>query len=97
MDLFDEMSQSLQAHPSKTQILLEVEDEKNTLELALGILKTHGIHPIEYDVIQEGNPSLVLFYLSTSNMIGVVLKLTEAGFVRVKGVDSIKGVRSRNR
>ena len=97
MDIFDKMSESLQVHPSKAQILLEVEDEKNTLELALRILKAHGIHPIEYDVIQEGNPSLVLFYLSTSNMVGIVLKLTEAGFVRVKGVDSIKGVRSRNR
>jgi len=87
MDIFDEMSQSLQAHPSKAQILLEVEDEGNTLESALGILKAHGVHPIEYDVIQKGDPSFVLFYLSTNDMQEAVLKLIEAGFTRLKGVD----------
>jgi len=87
MDIFDEMSQSLQAHPSKAQILLEVEDEGNTLEKAVGILKGHEAQPIEYDVLRKGNPSFVLFYLSSNDMREAVLKLTEAGFTRLKGVD----------
>ena len=90
MDPFEEISQSLQAHPSKAQILMEVKDEGNTLESALGILKAHGVQPIEYEVIRKADPSFVLFHLSTNDMKEAVLKLTEAGFVRLKGVDSIK-------
>ena len=90
MDPFEEISRSLRAHPSKAQILLELRDEENTLEAALEILEAREVHPIEYAVIREGNPSLVLFYLSTNDMRGAVLNLTEAGFVRLKGVDAIK-------
>jgi hypothetical protein len=96
VDQFDEIAQSLHAHPSKAQILLEIEDEGSTLDEVLGILEAHVDQPIEYEVIRKGNPSLVLFYLSTNNMREAVLKLTEAGFVRLKGVDSIKGVKPRN-
>ena len=86
MDLIDEIFRSLQPHPSKAQILLEVGDEEKTLEKALGILKANGVHLIEYDVIRKGNPSFVLFYLSANDMRGVILNLTEAGFTRLKGV-----------
>ena len=96
MDPFDEISRSLQAHPSKAQILLEIEDEGKILEEALSILRAHGINSTEYNVILKGDPSLVLFYLSTNDMRDAILRLTEAGFVRLKGVDSIKGVRHKN-
>lgn len=88
MDPFDEISQSLKAHPSEAQILLEVEDKGKTLEEALGIIKGYGVHPIKYDVIRKGDPSFVLFYLSTNDMRGVALNLTEAGFTRLKGINS---------
>lgn len=88
MDPFDKICRSLQTHPSKAQILLEVEDEANTLEEALRILKTQGINRIEYDYIRKGDPSLVLFYLPTNDMRGAVLCLTEAGFTRMKGINS---------
>ena len=88
MDPIDEIFRSLQPHPSKAQILLEVEDEGKTLEEALGIIKGYGVHPIKYDVIRKGDPSFVLFYLSTNDMRGVALKLTEAGFNRLKAVSS---------
>ena len=88
MDIFDKMSESLQVHPSKAQILLEVEDEGNTLEKALGILETNEVQPIEYDFIRKGDSSFVLFYLSTNDMRGATLNLTEAGFTRLKAVSS---------
>jgi len=84
----DEIFRSLQPHPSKAQILLEVEDEGNTLEKAVGILEANGVQPIEYDFIRKGGPSLVLFYLSTNDMRGAVLNLTETGFTRLKGINS---------
>lgn len=88
MEPFDEISQSLQARPSQAQILLEVEEEGNTLDEALGILKAHEVKPIEYAVIREGEPSLVLFYLSPHDMKGAILNLTEAGFTRLKGINA---------
>jgi hypothetical protein len=97
MDIFYEISQSLHAHPSKAQILLEIEDEGNTLEEALGILKAHEVQPIEYELIRKGDPSLVLFYLSTNDMRDAILKLTEAGFSKLKGMDSRKEVTPKNR
>ena len=90
MDPFDEMSRSLKAHPSRAQILLEVENEGNTLEEAVGILKAHEIHPIEYQVIRQSDPTLVLFYLLSNDMREAVLVLTEAGFTGLKAINSIE-------
>ena len=87
VDPFDEISRLLQANPSKAQILLEVEDDRNTLNEALGILKGHTGHPIEYEVIRRGAPSFVLFYLSSNDMKEAVLMLAQAGFTRLKGMD----------
>jgi len=91
VDPFDEMSRSLKAHPSRAQILLEVENEGNALEETLGILKAHEIDPIEYQVIRQGDPSFVLFYLSTDEMREAVLVLTEAGFGKLKAISSKEG------
>ena len=88
MDPLEEISQTLKPHPSKAQILLEVEDEGKTLEKALGILEANRVQPIEYDVIRKGDPSFVILYLSTNDMRGATLNLTEAGFTRLKAVSS---------
>jgi len=88
MDTIEEISQTLKPHPSKAQILLEVEDEGNTLEKAVGILEANGVQQIEYDFIRKGDPSFVLFYLSTNDMRLATLNLTEAGFTRLKAVSS---------
>ena len=70
MDPIDEIFRSLQSNPSKAQILLEVEDEGKNVEKALRILEANGIQQIEYDFIRKGDPSFVLFYLSTNDMMG---------------------------
>ena len=88
MDPIDEICRSLQPHPSKAQILLEVEDEGKNVEKALRILEDNGIQQIEYDFIRKGDPSFVLFYISTNDMREAVLKLTETGFTRLKAVSS---------
>ena len=88
MDPIDEIFRSLQSNPSKAQILLEVEDEGKNVEKALRILEDNGIQQIEYDFIRKGDPSFVLFYISTNDMREAVLKLTETGFTRLKAVSS---------
>jgi len=88
VDPIDEIFRSLQPHPSKAQILLQVEDEGTTLEKALGILEANGGQQIEYDFVRKGDPPCVLFYLSTNDMREAILNLTEAGFTRLKGINS---------
>lgn len=76
------------AHLFKSQILIEVEAEGQTLKKALSILYSMGLSPVEYDVLSEKFPtSVVLISLSTTDMREGVLKLTEAGFTRLKGIN----------
>jgi len=48
----------------------------------------HAVKPIGYDFMRKGDPSFVLFYLSTNDISGAVLNLREAGFTRLKVVSS---------
>ncbi len=86
-DQFDDLAESLEVHPSKSQILIEVRPVECTLEKALVILEDLNIHQVQYQVLQKGNPSCILFFLSNEDMREAVLKLTEAGFTRVKGIN----------
>jgi len=90
VDTFDEISQSLQAHQSRAQILLEGSDERKMVDEAFRILDAHSIQPLEFDIIRKGNPSVVRLYLSPYDMRSAVLHLTEAGFTRLKGIDAKK-------
>ena len=88
MDPIDKVFRSLHPHPFKAQILLEIEDEGKPLDKVLGILEANGVQPIEYEFIRKGNPSFVLFYLSTNDMREAALNLVEAGFTGLKAVSS---------
>lgn len=86
-DKFDDLAESLEVHPSKSQILIEVRPEECTLEKAMVILEGLNIHQVQHKVLQKGNPSCILFFLPNEDVREVVFKLTEAGFTRVKGVN----------
>ena len=86
-DQFDDLAESLEVHPSKSQILIEVRTEECTLEKALVILEDLNIHQVQYEVLEKGNPSCILLFLSNEDMREAVFRLTEAGFTRVKGVN----------
>jgi len=88
VDPINEIFRSLQPHPINAQILLEIEDQGETLEKALRILETNGFLPIDYDFIQKGNLSFVLFHFSNNDIKGAALHLTEAGFTRLKAISS---------
>jgi len=87
LDSFDSISQTLKVHSHKAQILLEVKAEGETLEKALSILKNLGIPSVEYDVLREEYPLLIRIFLSSNDMREAVLKLTEAGFTQLKGIN----------
>jgi hypothetical protein len=86
-DQFDDLAESLEVHPSKSQILIEVRSEECTLEKALIILEDLNIHQVQYQVLGEGIPLCILLFLPNEDMREAVFKLTEAGFTSVKGVN----------
>lgn len=87
VDRFDEFAELLKPHPIKAQILLEVNDEGETLQSALTVLKTACIHPIEYNIFRKEYPACILVFLSSEDMTQATLKLSEAGFTKVKGIN----------
>jgi len=53
----------------------------------LKALKTTCIHPIQYDVFRKEYPAYILVFLSSEDMTQATLKLSEAGFTKVKGIN----------
>ena len=81
----------MQAKPCHAQILLELDEQGGTLEEALRILKTAGFEMMRYVVIRKEFPVEVLIQLSSRDMRGAVLRLSEAGFPKVKGINARHG------
>jgi hypothetical protein len=90
MHPFEEIWRSLKAHPSEAQILLQLDGEEGTFEKALEVLQDKGSRQIKYEFISEGSSSFVLFYLPGDDLRGAVLRLTQAGFTRLKGMNTIE-------
>jgi hypothetical protein len=86
-DVFYKESQRLKDKEVKTFIVSAKTPRQKTLEKALVILEDLNIHQIQYQVLQKGNPSCILLFLSNEDMREAVFKLTESGFTRVKGIN----------
>ena len=87
LKLFNKFSETLVPHPDHAQILIEVNPGINSLDDALGILKGSEIEPIGYEIQKHGDPSWVLIYLSPEDMRDAVFGLTEAGFIKLVGIN----------
>jgi hypothetical protein len=83
---FSELSNSLTPHPCCTQILIETSAKGATLEKALAVLRSSGIKQVEYEILRKGEPSWIWFQFPSDDFQGVILNLTEAGFVKLKGI-----------
>lgn len=86
-DQFDHLAESLTVHPSKSQILIEVNSERNTLQEALAILRDLNMHQVQHKILQKGDPACILLFLTNEDMREAAYKLSEAGFTKVKGVN----------
>ncbi len=85
---FERLSETLAAHPSNSQILVEVQAQGNTLERALIILAELDMKPISQEIVKEDASACILMLLPNEDMNEAVLKLTEAGFTKVKGINA---------
>ena len=87
-DSFDCLSEKMAAHPSGSQILVEVHNDGNTLEKALDVLAEAKMTPLQHQEVKSGDPACILMLLPNEDMKEAVLKLWEAGFSKVKGINA---------
>jgi hypothetical protein len=88
LDTFEEHARLLRPKPRHAQILLEVDGDGETLDKALKVLERAGVEPFRFEPLQKDLPSRVLIELSSHDMREAVLRLTEAGFCKIRGVNA---------
>jgi len=85
---FDDYAGSLKPLPNHAQILLQLDGEETTLQKALEILEAVGVKPFRYRVVRQEWPRWVIILLASGDMRQAVLKLSEAGFLKTRGINA---------
>lgn len=88
LDDFDGFAESLQPHPTKSQILLEIDGRDRTLDHALNILAEAGLIPDPSEVECREYPHWVLIRLPHGDMREAAFRLSEGGFRRIRGLNA---------
>ncbi len=88
MDIFEEYARRLNVHPLKAQILVEVKNQDEAIERALSLLNSLQINWTDYRILHKVNPTLILIFLSSQDLQEAVKGLSEAGFMKFKGLNS---------
>jgi hypothetical protein len=88
LDLFEEFAQRLKVHPQKAQVLLALPDQQVGIERALSVLSIHKINWDEYKILKKINPTIILIFLISEDLSEAVKRLSEAGFTKLKGLNS---------
>ena len=83
---FQSVAEEIKPHPTKAQILLELDAANETLETALSALKTLQTDPVDYYYIRKEAPALVLFYTNADVREATII-LAETGFRKIKGIN----------
>jgi len=91
LNTFEELARLLKPKPLHAQILVELVEDRETLDKALGVLKGAGVVPLRFVPLEGELPTRVLIELSSRDMREAVLRLSEAGFSRIKGVNAAPG------
>lgn len=76
----------IKSHKNYAQILIKFEPISGTLNEAIRIIEGTGIQILE---IKKLTAQWVLFKLSVSDMRILVLKLSEHGFINIKGINAL--------
>ena len=100
MEPIKDFAKLLKPHPDNSQILLRTGPDEKALERIQKILEPIGIYVVRCDGIGEENPEWLLLQLSSRDMREAALKLSEAGFESVRGLNakrSLKATSDRDR
>jgi len=83
------LADAINPDKARAQIILEIEAKGKALEMALSVLRSLG--SVEFFMIRDTAPFIILFYVS-SDVREAVVKLTEAGFTKIKGISPLKNI-----
>ncbi len=89
-DRFSELADSLEVHPAKAQILIEIGSETDALQKVMDLLTKMGIQCVNHTVLSRENSPCILLYIPENDISEAVISLIEAGYVKVKGVNPKK-------
>lgn len=78
----------IKADKNYAQILIKFTADSETIEKAVRIIEESGIHILERKKLPA---EWVLFKLSVQDMRDVALKLSEQGFIYIKGINALQG------
>jgi hypothetical protein len=92
LDLFEEFAQKLIVRPQRAQILLALPEQQSNVERALSVLSSQKITWEESKVLSKADPAIILILLSSENLSEAVKLLSEAGYTRLKGLDSQRDI-----
>lgn len=82
----EKMNHEVKAEKKYAQIVIEFAHSSKTFEEAKKIIEDMGVYIIE---IKHQSPNKILFILDSMDMREIVLKLTENGFLNIKGINAI--------
>jgi len=84
--LLEELDQEVKADSTYAQILIKITPSSKTYEEAKKIIEELGVHIIE---AKQLSAQWMLLKLDVMDMRNVVLKLTENGFLNMKGINAL--------
>jgi len=90
LDGFEQLEQSLQGHPCAAQLLIELGSVRESPKTVLEILNEVGIRPSSYEILERGDSVCMLLQLQEKDLKESLLRLTESGFSRLKGISPLR-------
>jgi hypothetical protein len=86
LNSFEAIADTLRPDDYYALILLAENNRQATYEKALEILQKLGFEGADHTLLREEYPAIVLIRLPAAHLREAVLKLTENGFTKLKGI-----------
>jgi hypothetical protein len=87
LEFYKDLVESFDPHPTNAQIFFEIDENQITLEQAQSILESVGVKTLHCRIIEKDDRDWALILISSNDMREATLKLSEAGFTRVLGIN----------
>ena len=87
-DVFDHIADSIKPEDSCAMLLLQESSRQLTWRKARDLLEQMASKPLDYELVNNEYPAVVIFRLSPEDIPEAVLRLTEKGYIRLKAIDA---------
>jgi hypothetical protein len=87
LDPYKDFVETFEPHSTNAQIFFEIDDQKMTFGQALRVLASVGLETLHRRIIRRGDRAWALILISSNDMREATLRLSEAGFRHVMGIN----------